>query len=236
MDFEYIMRYVLCILAIAVIFNCVWSLIRLKPNKKVYALLVDMANDTQYPINCYETSIGRSRWCDIVFSNSTVSRSHAVVALRKDGFYVFDTESKSGVYVNDEKIKKKQKIEDGDIIAFGTAFMKFYIGSEADRDIKHKNQEDAHCPKLINIMDDTEFDLDGDYITIGSESGSNIEISARYVSSRQAEIFEDNNKWYIENFGTVVKTTVNGEQINSVVPLQDGDVIKIGDFAFLYEE
>ena len=236
MELEYLMRYVLCILAIAVIINCVWSLVRLKPDKKVYALLVDMANDTQYPINCYETSVGRSRWCDIVFTNSTVSRSHAVVALRKDGFYVFDTESKTGVYVNNEKIDKKQKLEDGDIIAFGTAFMKFYIGSEADRDIKHKKQEQVLCPRLVNIMDDTEFDLDGDYITIGREEGSNIEISAKYVSRRQAEIYKEKNKWYIEDYGRVVKTTVNGEQIYSPTELRDGDVIKIGDFAFLYEE
>lgn len=235
-EIEYIMRYVLCILAIAVIINCVWSLLRLKPDKKVYALLVNMANDKQYPINCYETSVGRSRWCDVVFTNSTVSRSHAVVALRKDGFYVFDTESKTGVYVNDEKIEKKKKLQDGDIIAFGTAFMKFYMGSEADRDIKHEKNEKALCPKLINIMDDTEFDLDGDFITIGREEGSNIEISARYVSRRQAEIYKENNRWYIDDFGSVVKTTVNGEKIYSHKELCDGDVIKIGDFAFLYEE
>lgn len=235
-EIEYIMRYVLCILAIAVIINCVWSLIRLKPDKKVYALLVDMANNKQYPINCYETSVGRSRHCDVVFTNSTVSRSHAVVALRKDGFYVFDTESKTGVYVNDEKIEKKKKLQDGDIIAFGTAFMKFYMGSEADRDIKHEKNEKELCPRLVNIMDDTEFDLDGDFITIGREAGSNIEISARYVSRRQAEIFKEKNRWYIEDFGSVVKTTVNGEKIYSPTELRDGDVIKIGDFAFLYEE
>ena len=236
MEIEYIMRYILSFLAIAVIINCVWSLIRLRPEKKVYALLVDMANDTQYPINCYETSVGRSRSCDIVFTNSTVSRSHAVVALRKDGFYVFDTESKTGVYVNNEKITKKQKLTDGDIIAFGTAFMKFYVGSEADNDIKHKKDDKELCPKLVNIMDDTEFQLDGDYITIGSEEGSNIEISARYVSSLQAEIFKEKNLWYIEDFGEIVKTTINGEKIYSPTELRDGDVIKIGDFAFLYEE
>ena len=236
MEIEYIMRYILSFLAIAVIINCVWSLIRLRPEKKVYALLVDMANDTQYPINCYETSVGRSRSCDIVFTNSTVSRSHAVVALRKDGFYVFDTESKTGVYVNNEKITKKQKLTDGDIIAFGTAFMKFYVGSEADNDIKHKKDDKELCPKLVNIMDDTEFQLDGDYITIGSEEGSNIEISTRYVSSLQAEIFKEKNLWYIEDFGEIVKTTINGEKIYSPTELRDGDVIKIGDFAFLYEE
>ena len=236
MEIEYIMRYILSFLAIAVIINCVWSLIRLRPEIKVYALLVDMANDTQYPINCYETSVGRSRSCDIVFTNSTVSRSHAVVALRKDGFYVFDTESKTGVYVNNEKITKKQKLTDGDIIAFGTAFMKFYVGSEADNDIKHKKDDKELCPRLVNIMDDTEFQLDGDYITIGSEEGSNIEISARYVSSLQAEIFKEKNLWYIEDFGKIVKTTINGEKIYSPTELRDGDVIKIGDFAFLYEE
>lgn len=236
MELEYIMRYILSFLAIAVIINCVWSLIRLRPEKKVYALLVDMANDTQYQINCYETSVGRSKSCDIVFTNSTVSRSHAVVALRKDGFYVFDTESKTGVYVNNEKITKKQKLKDGDIIAFGTAFMKFYMGSEADNDIKHKKDEKTLCPRLVNIMDDTEFQLDGDYITIGSEEGSNIEISARYVSSLQAEIYKEKNLWFIEDFGKIVKTTVNGEKIYSPTELRDGDVIKIGDFAFLYEE
>ena len=66
---EYIMRYVLCFLAIAVILNCVLSLIRLRPQKKVYALLVDVTNQEQFPITCYETSVGRSKACDIVFSN-----------------------------------------------------------------------------------------------------------------------------------------------------------------------
>ena len=235
-NLEYIMRYVLCILAIAVIINCVWSLIRLRPEKKVYAVLVNMANNEQHPITCYETSVGRSKSCDIVFSNSTVSRSHAVVALRKDGFYVFDTESKTGVHLNGEKIEKNAKLSDGDVIAFGTAIMKFYMGSEADKDISHKKEKPILRPRLVNIVDGAEFDLDGDYVTIGRETGSNIEISAPYVSRNQAEIFKSNGKWYIENYGTVTKTTLNGDVINRVTPLYDGDVIKIGDFAFLYEE
>ena len=38
------------------------------------------------------------------------------------------------------------------------------------------------------------------------------------------------------NFGEVIKTTVNGEKIYSPTRLRDGDVIKMGDYAFLYEE
>lgn len=233
---EYILRYILCFLAIAVILNCVWSLIRLRPDKKVYAVLIDMANDKQYPITCYETSVGRSKLCDVVFTNSTVSRFHAVVALRKDGFYVFDTESKSGVHVNETRIEKQSKLSDGDIVAFGTAIMKFYIGNDANNDYSHKKEKKQKYSKLVNIVDGSEFQLDGDYITIGRQKGSNIEISAPYVSRNQAEIFKSNDKWYIENFGTVTKTTLNGDVVNGVTPLYDGDVIKIGDFAFLYEE
>lgn len=234
-EIEYIMRYVLSGLAIAVILNCVISLIRLRPSKKVYALLVDMANEKQYPITCYETSVGRSRSCDVVFTNSTVSRSHAVIALRKDGFYVFDTESKTGVYINGEKIEKSALIKDGDILSFGTAIMKFYIGSEGVADMK----EDAtvkSTARLVNITDEAEFPLDGDYITIGRQSGSNIEIGARYVSRRQAELSRQGNRWFIEDFGSITKTTLNGDPIVGTKPLKDGDVIKIGDFAFLFEE
>ena len=90
--------------------------------------------------------------------------------------------------------------------------------------------------RLVNIVDGSEFQLDGDYITIGRQQGSNIEISAPYVSRQQAELFKEKGNWYIENFGGVTKTTLNGEIIRKVTPLKDGDVIAIGDFAFLYEE
>ena len=235
---EYVLRYILCFLAIAVILNCVWSLIRLRPDKKVYAILVDMSNNKQYPITCYEASVGRSKLCDIIFTNSTVSRSHAVIALRKDGFYVFDTESKSGVYVNEEKIEKSEKLNDGDVIAFGTAIMKFHIGNDGNNDYSHKKekkQKEQRQPKLVNLIDGTEFSIDGDFVTIGRAKGSNIELPAPYVSRKQAEVFKEKNRWYIENMGTITKTTLNGEPVNRVIPLIDGDVIRIGDFAFLFE-
>jgi pSer/pThr/pTyr-binding forkhead associated (FHA) protein len=233
---EYILRYILCFLAIAVILNCVWSPIRLRPDKKVYAVLVDMANDKQYPITCYETSVGRSKLCDVVFTNTTVSRFHAVVALRKDGFYVFDTESKSGVYVNEKQIEKSEKLSNGDIIAFGTSIMKFYIGNDANEDYSHKNEKKQAIPKLVNIVDGHEFPLDGDFVTIGRQKGSNIELPAPYVSRQQAEVFRSKGKWYIENYSKTTKTLLNGEPVIRISPLYDGDVIKIGDFAFLYEE
>ncbi|MBR5246185.1 MAG: FHA domain-containing protein [Clostridia bacterium] len=235
-NLEFILRYVLCFLAIAVIFNCVLSLIRLRPEKKTYALLVDVTNDEQFPITCYETSIGRSKSCDIVFSNMTVSRSHAVIALRKDGFYVFDTDSKTGIHVNGEKIEKPKKIFNGDVIAFGTAVLNFYIGSEADDDMSHKKDAPIARATLTNLADDNVFRLEGDFVTIGRRKGSNIEISAPYVSREHAELTLQKNRWIIENFSSVTATTLNGEVIYSPTALENGDIIEIGDFAFRYNE
>ena len=235
-EFEYFMRYIMCFLVIAVIVNCVWSLVRLKPKKKVYAILQNATDDTTYSITCYETSIGRNKSCDISFKkNTTVSRTHAVIALRPDGFYVFDTESKMGVYLNGEKIDEKAKLQDGDTLAFGTEVLNFYVGNEAQNDISQNEEKQKQMPLLVNITDGTEFLVDGDFVNIGRQKGSNIELPAKYVSRKQAEIFKQNRKWYIKDFGSVTKTTVNGKPVVGDVILNDGDVIKIGDYAFLFE-
>lgn len=234
-DIEYYTRYLLSALAIAVLLNCVISLIRLRPKKKVYALFRDLATGKDYKITCYETSIGRARGSDIHFNIPSVSRSHAALALRKDGFYIFDTESKQGVYVNGEKIDGCEKLCNGDTVAFGMAIMNFYIGSDATGDIT-ETEENYREYSLVNIIDGSEFPLEGDYVTIGRERGSNIEIPSREISRKQAILTAQNGKWYIESFGRVVETTLNGTKIAKPTMLKIGDVIKFGDYAFMFDE
>lgn len=234
-DIEYLMRYVLSALAIAVLLNCVISLIRLRPKKKVYALFRDLATNEEYEMTCYETSIGRARGSDIYFKLPSVSRSHAVVALRKDGFYIFDTESKQGIYVNGEKIDGSEKLSHGDTVAFGMAIMKFYVGAVSTGDIKNSEVEIKQY-SLTNIVDGSEFPLEGEYVSIGREAGSNIEITAQNVSRKQAVLFTQNGKWYLKHLGSVLPTKVNGQAIENPTLLKVGDVIKIGDFAFMFDE
>lgn len=234
-DIEYLTRYILSFLAFAVLMNCVISLIRLRPRKKIYAILRDLATGEEYEMTCYETSVGRARGSDIQFKLPSVSRSHAVIALRKDGFYVFDTESKQGIYLNGEKIDGSAFLSNGDTIAFGMAIMKFYIGSEASGDIKNET-EDYREYSLVNIVDGTQFPLEGDYVTVGREAGSNIEITAPEISRRQAVLVNEKGKWFIQNLSTVLPTLVNGQKIEKPTYLNIGDVIKIGDFAFMFDE
>ena len=125
-QFEFLSRYALAFLALIILLRCIFSLFRLRPRREIMATLINLADDSEIEIRNWETSIGRSRSCDISLRKyGTVSRFHAVLALRKDGWYVFDTESKTGVYVNGEQIKKSAKIIDGDTVSFGNAVMKF---------------------------------------------------------------------------------------------------------------
>lgn len=93
--------------------------------KNVIARFTNNVNGKTMDISSWEVSIGRAKSCDIVLNYPTVSRFHAVVARRGKGWMIFDTGSKSGVYVNGKKIEKYAYIYDGDEIAMGMASLSF---------------------------------------------------------------------------------------------------------------
>ncbi len=89
------------------------------------ASFINNLNGKTVEISSWEVSIGRAKTCDIILSNPTVSRFHAVVARRGKGWMIFDTNSKSGVFVNGQKIEKSAFIYDGDEISMGTVSLSF---------------------------------------------------------------------------------------------------------------
>ncbi|MCL1796888.1 MAG: FHA domain-containing protein [Eggerthellaceae bacterium] len=69
-------------------------------------------------------SIGRSPQCSIFLNDMTVSRQHAEIAQKDDGFFISDNKSFNGVWINNESITET-KLRDGDIIQVG-AFCLLY--------------------------------------------------------------------------------------------------------------
>lgn len=118
-------RYILPAVAFFVLIICVISLLRNRPKVTTMAHLINAANGDKIPLAHWETSIGRSKSCDICLAYNTVSRFHAVIARRKEKWMIYDTQSKLGVMVNNEKINLKTEIYDGDTIILGTALFTF---------------------------------------------------------------------------------------------------------------
>jgi pSer/pThr/pTyr-binding forkhead associated (FHA) protein len=64
------------------------------------------------------TTIGRSPDCGIFLDDVTVSRKHAVLVKRDDGFFIEDQGSLNGTFVNRKRVESAQ-IDDGDELQIG---------------------------------------------------------------------------------------------------------------------
>ncbi len=65
-----------------------------------------------------ETSIGRSPDSDVFLDDITVSRNHALLVRKADGYYIQDQGSLNGTYVNRVRVET-QKLYDGDQLQIG---------------------------------------------------------------------------------------------------------------------
>ncbi len=112
-------RYALLLIAFYVVIRVVLAMFFKKASNPVRGRLINDITGEVITLRDNEISIGRNKSCDVVLGFDTISRLHAVMAFRNKGFVVFDTNSKSGVTVNGEKIKSKANIYDGDRVGFG---------------------------------------------------------------------------------------------------------------------
>lgn len=125
-----ISRYLLPLIAVIILTKCVLSLVLGHPEEKTYGYIIDMSDGKSYPLNMWETSLGRSNSCDISVGYNTVSRLHAVISRRIDGWYIYDLLSKAGIYVNGKKIEKKATIHNGDILTLGLVQYRFVVADD----------------------------------------------------------------------------------------------------------
>ena len=75
--------------------------------------------------------IGRGAENDVVLLSDSVSRRHARIDTRAGGYYIVDTHSTNGTYVNDELVED-QPLERGDQIKIGDTIMKFLSGADLE--------------------------------------------------------------------------------------------------------
>ena len=70
----------------------------------------------RFPIARPRVTIGRSRESDIFLPDQWLSRNHAEIEERADGFYVHDLSSKNGTLLNGEPLHEWRLLRPGDII------------------------------------------------------------------------------------------------------------------------
>ncbi len=115
-----ILRIVIPLLAIFIIVKIYSSLRHNRRNERPLIMLFDESDGRAVPVLYWENSIGRSRFCDIFINDPAVSREHAVLLRRDDGWIITDAGSKTGVFVNDEQIDGRTHVYLNDEIRLGS--------------------------------------------------------------------------------------------------------------------
>jgi Protein of unknown function (DUF3662)/FHA domain len=80
------------------------------------------------PIPPRGATLGRSRDCDIVLDDSSISRRHAEIRPAGDGWTVADLGSTNGVRLNGRTLRGATPLQDGDRVELGSTEIVFELG------------------------------------------------------------------------------------------------------------
>jgi hypothetical protein len=80
------------------------------------------------PIPPRGATLGRSRDCEIVLDDSSISRRHAEIRPAGDGWTVADLGSTNGVRLNGRTVQSAQALHDGDRVELGSTEIVFELG------------------------------------------------------------------------------------------------------------
>ena len=85
----------------------------------------------RYVLRTEDALIGRTDECHIRNTDASVSRNHARIEVRDDGYYAVDLESTNGTFVNNVA-KCDSRLEDGDYLRVGNCIYRFLAGGNIE--------------------------------------------------------------------------------------------------------
>lgn len=110
-------------------------------------------------------------------------------------------------------------------------------------DIKSINKKgsalDTAYLKVVNRLDSLNFKMQEYYIlkgivTIGRSTKSDIVIKDKFVSKNQLTITEEGGSYFLEDLDSANGTYLNGERVQDIIELRNGDKIGVGLIQFIF--
>ncbi len=129
---DVVCRFLLPLLALLVVVRCARSLLQGKLETESWGWLTDPDGNYQV-MHHWEVLLGRSRRCDIVLNDPTVSRNHAALIRDDKGIWtLYPLRNKNGVYLGGTEVTEPTRVSDDDVIALGAAQLTFRALSPAE--------------------------------------------------------------------------------------------------------
>lgn len=131
------LRILMPVYAIIIVYQCYAAMRRRRRSEKPLVTLYNTVTGLKLPVIFWENSIGRSRASDIVVDDPAVSRNHCVLLRRASGWYICDTGSKGGTYVNGEEAVGRTRVLIDDVISVGNSQFQFLRGEDYDENLRY---------------------------------------------------------------------------------------------------
>lgn len=131
------LRILMPVYAITIVYQCYAAMRRRRRPEKPLVTLYNTVTGLKLPVIFWENSIGRSRASDIVVDDPAVSRNHCVLLRRASGWYICDTGSKGGTYVNGEEAVGRTRVLIDDVISVGNSQFQFLRGEDYDENLRY---------------------------------------------------------------------------------------------------
>lgn len=201
-------------------------------SKSVPALVPRGIHEGKPPI-----SIGRPVWiigsrkgCHLHLVSSQISQAHAVIINTGRGLFIKDLASRSHTYVNKQKVTEAL-LREGDKVQVGSFKFRF-----TDPTATRGDKPPVAPQSLLRLSGETmPVFLENRITLIGRRSTADLPLAGESVSTTHALIVDLDGDHYVRDLGSRTGTFVNGEKVHQV-PLAYGDVIKVGDTEFTYDD
>lgn len=131
------LRVLMPVYAIIIVYQCYAAMRRRRRPEKPLVTLYNTVTGQKLPVIFWENSIGRSKSSDIVVDDPAVSRNHCVLLRRASGWYICDTGSKGGTYVNGEEAVGRTRVLIDDVINVGNSEFQFLRGEDYDENLRY---------------------------------------------------------------------------------------------------
>jgi serine phosphatase RsbU (regulator of sigma subunit) len=123
---------------------------------------IETADGTRdrFPLAKPRVTIGRSRESDIFLPDQWLSRHHAEIVEKPDGFYLADLQSKNGTLLNGEPVREERRLREGDVITLGEHVLTFLTGDlpEVEEESEFEGTRVFSVKELSDINTKPAFD------------------------------------------------------------------------------
>ena len=178
-----------------------------------------------------------------MIDNLSVSRRHSVVTFTDGVCMIEDNGSSNGTIVNDERITKPTRLEDGMEAVIGKHTLR-YVARALRTDVGHMAaaeidqtvylraqpiEQDSGERVAVLTVGGQSIEVRHTPYAIGSSEKSSLRLEGPGVKPRHAELLgKPDGSFEITHVGGMMSTTrINGKKIRTA-PLQSGDLLQIG--------